>query len=424
MPRETLLEDHCLAVTDGTIAMLGSPEEVQAAHPDLPVIHLDQHLLVPGLVNCHGHAAMTLLRGYADDTNMMSWLMESIWPVEARLVDADFVYDGTRLAAAEMLRGGTTCAADSYFFPEAAGRAFEQMKMRAQLGLPVIKFSNAWARDEEEHIQKGLDFRDRVKNSPRITTAFAPHAPYSVTNEGFARVKMFAEEVDMPIHLHLHETAQEVEDSKKEFGVSPIKRLAELGILSPSLQAVHVTQLQAEDIDSLAANGCQVIHCPESNLKLASGYCPVQPLLDAGVNIALGTDGAASNNNLDLIEEVRTATLLTKMNSGNGENFPAWQALEMITLGGASCLGLDDRIGSLEVGKQADLAAFDLSGPRFQPSYNPVSHLIYAATGQDCSHVWVGGELLLEAGQLVQADLDSILHATQQWQARVLAVQT
>ena len=423
VPRQTLLEDHCLAVTDGTIAMLGTADEVQAAHPNLPEVRLDNHLLMPGIVNCHGHAAMTLLRGYVDDINMMRWLTDAIWPVEGKLVDADFVYDGTRLAAAEMLRTGTTCTADSYFFPEASGKAFEEMKMRAQVGLCVIKFSNAWARDEEDHIHKGLAWRDTAKNSPRITTAFAPHAPYSVTNEGFERVMMYAEELEMPIHLHLHETAQEVTDSVAEFGVSPVMRLKEIGVMSPGLQAVHATQLREDEIDVLAANGCHVIHCPESNLKLASGYCPVQALLNKGVNVALGTDGAASNNNLDMIEELRTATLLTKMNSGDAENFPAWAALEMLTIDGARCLGLESSIGSLEAGKQADMAAIDFSGLRFQPMYNPVSQLIYNATGQDTSHVWVGGDLLLEEGELVQADMPSILDATFKWQERIKAMQ-
>ena len=422
VPAATLLENHCIVVDQGRIAMSGSPEEAHAAYADLPEIDLDTHLLIPGLVNCHCHAAMSLLRGYADDLDMMTWLTDVIWPIEGALVDADFVYDGTRLAAAEMLRTGTTCVADSYFFPESAARAFEEMNIRAQVGLPVLRFGNAWAKNEEDHIHKGLAFRDRVKNSSLITTAFAPHSPYAVTDAAFEKVVRYAEQLELPIHLHLHETAQEVDDSVNEQGARPITRMRELGVMSPALQAVHMTQLRENEIELMATNGCQVVHCPESNLKLASGFCPVQSLRQCGVNVAIGTDGPASNNNLDLIGETRTASLVSKMVSGDASSLGTFAALEMMTINGARFLGLEDKIGSLEAGKLADMVAIDFSDFMFQPMYDPLSQLIYTASGQNVSHVWVGGEPLLDECEFTRVDLNAIVGRTARWQEKVKAV--
>ncbi len=419
VPAGTILEDHAIVVQNGSISEIGPAPDIRSRYPDLPLTTLNDHLLVPGFVNCHGHAAMTLLRGYADDLEMMTWLTEAIWPVEGKLVDDSFVFDGTRLAAAEMIRGGTTCAADMYFFPEAAARAFEDMKMRAQVSFPVIQFPTAWARDEEEHIHKGLAFHDEFKNASRITTAFGPHAPYSVTNAGFEKVVLYSEQLEMPMHLHLHETEKEVTDSISEHGVRPIARIAELGVISPSLQAVHMTQLRTDEIELLARGGVQVVHCPESNQKLASGFCPVESLRKQGVNVAVGTDGAASNNDLDLIAETRSASLLSKVVSGDATSLNAHASLEMMTMGGARFLGLDDDIGSLEAGKLADMTAIDFSSFRHKPMYNPVSQLINTASGQDVSHFWIGGDLLLDSGEFTQADMATIVARTTEWQERI-----
>ncbi|MBO6656426.1 MAG: TRZ/ATZ family hydrolase [Pseudomonadales bacterium] len=419
VPRRTLLTDHSLVVQNDRIEALLPRDAAVSQFADATELRLDQHLLTPGFVNCHGHAAMTLLRGFADDREMMDWLTKWIWPIEGRLVDAQFVYDGTRLAVMEMVMGGTTCAADSYFFPEAAARAFSDMHFRAQVGMPVMQFDNAWANGEEDHIHKGLAFRDSVRNQPRLTTAFAPHAPYSVTDEGFEKVRLYSEQLDAPIHLHLHETTQEVRDAINESGLRPVARMQELGLLSASLQAVHMTQLREDEIEQLAANGVQVVHCPESNMKLASGTCPVAQLVEAGVNVAIGTDGAASNNDLDMIQETRSASMLSKLASGDATSLSADQCLEMMTLGGARFLGLSDDIGSLEPGKQADLCAIDLSNPAFQPIFNPVSQLIYTATARDVSAVWIAGRQLLANDQLVESDTSSIVRAANGWKAQV-----
>ena len=352
---------------------------------------------------------------------MMRWLLDAIWPLEAQLASPEFVYDGTRLAALEMLRTGTTCAADSYYFPDASSRAFGEMKLRAQIGLMVINSSNAWARDEEEHLRKAVATHDALAHLPLLTTALAPHAPYSVTDQGFEKTQVYAEELDLPIHLHLHETAQEVEDAVREKGQRPLARLQGLGLASPRLQAVHCTQLLDEEIAALGEAGAQVAHCPESNLKLASGLCPVARLRAAGVNVALGTDGAASNNDLDLLAEGRTAALLAKAVAGDATSLSAYETLEALTLGGARFLGLDAEIGSLEPGKKADLAAVDLGGFRFMPLYDPVSQCIYAANGQDVSHVWVDGELLLNAGKFTRADAAEIVAKALAWREKVHA---
>jgi 5-methylthioadenosine/S-adenosylhomocysteine deaminase len=422
IPAGALLLNHSLVIEGDRIVALVPHADALARYPDVPDLELEGHLLTPGFVNAHGHAAMTLLRGIADDREMMDWLTNWIWPIEGELVSDQFVYDGTRLAALEMIMGGTTCAADTYFFPEAASRAFTQMHFRAQVGMPVLQFANAWARNEEDHIHKGLAFRDSIKNSSLVTTAFAPHSPYSVTDDGFNKVQLYAEQLDLPIHLHLHETATEVTDSIREHGARPIERMNKLGILSPSLQAVHMTQLRDDDIEMLALNGVHVAHCPESNMKLASGFCPVGKLMVKNINVAIGTDGAASNNDLDMIQEARSASLLSKATTGDATSLDAQNCLEMMTINGARFLGLEEDIGSLEPGKLADITAVDLSHPAFQPIYNPISQLIYTASARDVSHVWIGGKRVMDNRQLPGTDTQSILAATRQWQQKITAV--
>lgn len=422
VPRDTLLTGHSIVIRDQQISDLMPTDAARLQYPDAPETLLEQHIVVPGFINVHGHAAMTLLRGLADDREMMDWLTNWIWPIEAQLVSEQFVYDGTRLAALEMLMSGTTCAADTYFFPEAAARAFTDMGLRAQVAMPVLQFGNAWARDEEDHIHKGLAFRDTIRNSQLISSAFAPHSPYSVSDEGFKRVRLYSEQLDVPIHLHLHETATEVSDAVTETGMRPIERLRLLGLITPALQAVHMTQLRDDEIRLLATNGVHIAHCPESNMKLASGICRVTELREQGINVAIGTDGAASNNDLDMLQEARSASMLAKVASADATSLNAFEALEMMTINGAKLLGLDDVIGTIEIGKLADLTAIDLSGPTFAPMYNPLSQLIYTATGRDVSDVWVNGEHRVKARQLA-GDINSILGATAKWQQKIANLQ-
>ena len=418
VPANTVLSEHSVVLSDETIVAVLPRETARTRYPDATVTTLAEHVLIPGLINAHGHSAMTLLRGYADDLPLMTWLTDHIWPVEAAHVDESFVRDGTNLAAAEMLETGTTCVADTYFFPEAAARAFSDAGIRAQVSLPVIQFPNAWARDESEHITRGLAFRDAFRNVPLITTAFAPHSPYTVTDEGFRRIAVLAQELDIPIHLHLHETATEVDQSVESLGMRPLRRMLELGLTGPHLQTVHMTQLIDAEIDALVTNGIHVAHCPESNMKLASGICPTARLLEAGVNLALGTDGAASNNNLDMFGAMRAAALLAKV-SGSATDLPAGAVLEMATLGGARMLGREQDLGSIEPGKRADLTAVNLSGTTTQPVYDPVSAIVYACSGSDVTHTWVDGALQYADSTHVSINREALMQTVRGWQQRI-----
>ena len=415
VPEGCVLEDHAVVLDQGRIAALLPSAQARAAYPDASVTTLPSHVLMPGLVNAHTHAAMTLLRGLADDLPLMQWLQQHIWPAEARHVSPDFVRDGTLLAVAESLQGGVTCLNDMYFHPEAAAQAALQGGIRMALGILVMQFPTGYASDAQDYLSKGLAVRDTLRHEPRLSFCMAPHAPYTVSDASFQTVAMLAEQLDLPIHLHLHETEDEIRQSMAEHGVRPIQRLERLGVLGPRLLAVHAVHLLDHEVALLASHGCHVVHCPGSNLKLASGIAPVAQCLEAGVGVALGTDGAASNNRLDLFEEMRLAALLAKAASGRADTLPAHQALRLATLEGARALGLESRIGSLEPGKQADLVAVNLSSPDLSPCYDPVSHLVYAASRRDVSHVWVDGERLLSEGELVRFDLDALRSRVAAW---------
>lgn len=419
IPTGTVLAEHALAVNEGRI--VGIITRAQAAKVQSRVRReLPGHVLIPGLINAHGHAAMSLFRGLADDLPLMTWLQEHIWPAEARWVNEDFIRLGTRLAIAEMLRGGTTCFADMYFHPEVAAEAAIEAGIRAQLAFPVIDNPIPGARDSAEATAKGLKLRDELKHNSLINVAFGPHSPYTVGDATLANVRMLADELEMPVHMHVHETAGEVSDALAQGGERPLQRLKTLGLLNPRLQAVHMTQIDDDDLELLVNHGVSVIHCPESNMKLASGVCPVQRLLDAGVNVALGTDGAASNNDLDMFGEMRTASLLAKSSTGLPTALNAHQALHMATMGGALAMGIAEETGSLEVGKSADIAAVDLSALVHQPVYHPVSQLLYTCNASQVSHVWVAGREKVKASQLILPDQDGLLAAVNQWSQQIL----
>ena len=418
-PHGLTLENHCVAINRGRIEAIVPSDEARRDWTADEVIELPGHALIPGLVNAHTHAAMNLMRGLADDLKLMDWLQNHIWPAEQRWVSERFVEDGTLLAAAEMLRGGTTCFNDMYFFPDHIALAADQIGIRASVGLIVIDFPTVWAADADEYLRKGLEVHEHYRNHPLISTTFAPHAPYSVSDAPLERVRVLAEELDLPVHIHLHETADEVDQALHTNGVRPLERIAELGLLSPRLLAVHMTQMMDAEIESFAHSGAHIVHCPESNMKLASGFCPVAKLLDAGINVALGTDGAASNNDLNMIGEMRSAAMLGKLVAGDPAALPAETVLRMATINGAQALGLDQEIGSIEPGKAADLTAVRMDTLEALPVYNPVSHLIYATGRHQVSDVWVAGRQLLRDGELVSADLPTLLDSARDWGARI-----
>ncbi len=418
-PQNTIHHHYSIAVHEGRIHdLLPKQEILKKYHSDVE-INLDNHVLIPGFINTHTHSPMSLMRGLADDLPLMDWLNNHIWPTEQKHVSAEFVFDGSLLACAEMIRSGTTCFNDMYFFPEETARAVEQSSMRAKLGLILIDFPSAWAKDADEYLSKGIELHDQLHNNSLISTAFAPHAPYTVSDEPLKRIATYAEELDIPIHIHLHETANEVEQAISQTGKRPIKRLNELGLLSPRLLAVHMTQLTDAEIKLVAETGAHVLHCPESNLKLASGFSPIFKLQQAGINVTLGTDGAASNNDLDIIAEMRTAALLAKAVANNASAMPAEDVLRMATINAAKALGLDTEIGSIEIGKSADITAVDLSGIENQPVYNPVSQLIYSAGRENVSNVWVAGNHLLKDRELTTLDEKAILDKAAYWQNKI-----
>jgi len=418
-PDDRVLTDHSLVIHEGRIVAVLPTGQARAQYRGTTELTLDRHALIPGLVNAHTHVAMSLLRGLADDLHLMDWLQHHIWPAEARWVNEEFVHDGTELAIAEMLRGGTTCFNDMYFFPEVTARVAANVGMRAMVGLILIDFPTTYAANPDEYLTKGLALHDAYRSHPLIHTAFAPHAPYSVSDAPLDRVRVLADELDIPIHMHIHETAHEIEQAVQQSGQRPLARLNALGVVSPALLAVHMTQLTDAEIALCAANGVSVLHCPESNLKLASGFCPVHELLAAGINVALGTDGAASNNDLDMLGELRSAALLGKAVSGDASAVPAYQALRMATLNGAIALGLGDEIGSLVPGKWADLCAVRLDDIEATPLYHPLSQLVYASNRHQVSDVWVAGEHLLKDRALTRMDEVDILRRARQWQARI-----
>ncbi len=418
----SVLEAHCVAVDEsGRIIEVLPTSQAASRYQAKNEITRDQHALIPGLVNAHTHAAMSLLRGFADDLPLMQWLQEHIVPAESRWVNSDFVSDGTDLAIAEMLRGGTTCFNDMYFFPDRVAERAARHGIRACVGMIMLDFPTAWAANPDEYLSKGLAVHDEYRHHPLITTAFAPHAPYTVSDEPLQRIRTCADELDVPIHIHVHETADEVEQGVSQLGIRPLARLDGLGMLNPGLLAVHMTQLNESEIARIAEAGVHVLHCPESNMKLASGICPVTELDAAGVNIALGTDGNASNNDLDMFGEMRSAALLAKVASGRADALPAWRVLRMATLGGARALGLEQEIGSIEAGKKADLAAVRMDGADMVPVFNPISHLVYTAHRGHVSDAWVAGRQLLSSGVLTQMDETAVIARARQWGERISA---
>ncbi len=412
-PADTTLEGHALAVDRGRIVALLPVAEAIARYAPREHLQLTEHVLLPGLVNLHTHAAMTLLRGLADDLPLMRWLNERIWPAEARHMSPGFVHDGTLLACWEMLRGGITCFNDMYFFPEAAAAAAKAAGIRAALGITVIEFPTAYASDAADYLSKGLATRDALRDEPLLSFCIAPHAPYTVSNRTFERIATLSDQLDLPVHIHLHETREEIAESIRQHGMRPLARLQRAGLVGPGLIGVHAVHLEPDELSLLAEHGCRIAHCPTSNMKLASGIAPVAQLAAHGVGIGLGTDGAASNNRLDLFREMRHAALLAKAATEDATVLPAAAVLRMATLEGATALGLQHEIGSLEAGKAADLCAVRLDDWTIQPCVDPVSHLVYAAGREHVSHTWVAGRLRIRDGLpegLDPADLHALAH--------------
>ncbi|MEM8547204.1 MAG: TRZ/ATZ family hydrolase, partial [Pseudomonadota bacterium] len=418
---QQLIENAAVAVHDGRIAAIGPADAVAPHWTAKHTVNRPDCLLIPGFVNAHTHAAMTLLRGVGDDLPLATWLNEKIWPLEGQFVSEDMVRDGSRLAVMEQIRGGVTCFNDMYFCPDTVAHVASEARMRVAVGLIVLDFPTMWAADATEYLARAQAVHDQLAGNALVTTQFAPHAPYTVSAETLARVRTLADQLDLRVHTHLHETAAEVANHLGEHGQRPFAHLDEIGLVNGNLLAAHMTQMQPDELERAGASGMSIVHCPESNLKLASGIAPVADMLAAGINVALGTDGAASNNNLDMIGEMRTAALLSKVTTGDATALPAHQALRMATYNGAMALGIEDVTGSLELGKWADMTCIDLTAPHLTPCYDPVSALVYSAQPADVRDVWVAGRAVLTDKTLTTIDSEATLARAQEWRTRIHA---
>ncbi len=425
-PKGVVLEHYSAALLDNKIISILPTTEALSLFTATESFELKQHVLMPGLINAHGHAAMSLFRGLADDLPLMEWLNDHIWPAEGEWVSENFVRDGTELAIAEMIRSGTSCFSDMYFFPNIAAKTANKIGIRAQFCCPVLDFPTIWGTGPDDYIEKALKLSDEYKSNSLINIGLGPHAPYTVSDQPLEKIRDIALESNLPIQIHLHETQHEVDDAIIQSGQSPIQRLKKLGLIGPDipLQCVHMTALSPQDIEILSTSNVQIIHCPESNLKLASGFCEASKLLDSGINVALGTDGAASNNDLDMFGEMRTAALIAKPIAKNAAALDAATALEMATLGGAKALGLDQKTGSIEIGKCADLIAINLDALNSQPSFDPISDIVYSVASNQVSHHWINGKLLLQDGKLLNLDVKNIISKAQQWAAKIKSTDT
>ncbi len=424
IPRQTVYENHAIVIEANKIVDICSAAEVYKQYEANEVVRLAEHVLIPGLINLHTHAAMSLMRGLADGLSLTPWLQEHIWPAETKLISPEFIYDGAMLASAEMLSSGVTTFNDMYFFPESTANACLKMGMRTNLGLVVLEFPTQYANDADAYIEKGLAVRDHLRDEALVSFSFAPHAPYTVSDKTFERVATLANQVQIGVHTHLHETEDELVQSKKEYGLRPLLRLANIGLLGPNMTFAHCVHMDSTEIHMLAEHRCNIVHCPSSNLKLASGIAPVSQYLDANINTGLGTDGAASNNRMDIFTEMRLAALLAKGESGDAAVLPAHTALEMATINGAKALGQDDKLGSIEKGKLADLTAISLSALDMQPIFDPISHLIYVAGREHVTHTWVDGELRYHqptesAGVYQGAEPRELSDIVSKWQTKV-----
>lgn len=423
VPERTILEHHTIVINNGIILDILPKEQALKRYDATHGLDFPRHVLTPGLINCHGHAAMSLFRGMADDYPLQTWLENYIWPAEGQWVSEEFVRDGTELAMIEMLRSGTTTFSDMYFFPNVVAKAASDAGMRAQITFPVFDFPSAWGQAPDDYIRKGLQVRDDFKHNDLIDVVFGPHSPYTVNDEAMKKVAMLAAELDINVHIHLHETQQEVDNELAASGQRPLQKLANFNLLTPRTQLVHMTALSDEDMELVKQSGAHIVHCPNSNMKLASGSCPIEQLQLADINIALGTDGAASNNSLDMFSEMRSAAMLAKLSSGNAAAFGAWQTLEAATLGGARAMGIEHSVGSLEIDKQADIIAVDMSAPELQPIYNPLSQLIYNNCGQLVSHSWINGQLVLADREPTTLKMSDCIRKANDWRDKINADQ-
>ena len=410
-----------VAVDGGAIVGVGPRHEVEGAYRGRERIDAGGKLIMPGLLNAHTHAPMTLFRGIADDLPLETWLYKYIWPAETKLLSPDFVRLGTQLAAAEMIRSGTVLFCDMYYFEDDIAEACKEAGIRVVIGEALVDFPTANCQTPEDQLKYTEYLLSQWNDDPLVVPSVQPHSPYAASSELMQQSKELADEYGAPYLLHVSETQSEVRESIEKYRRTPVGRLADLGLLGPTTVAIHGVHLTDEDIELLAQYETGVVHCPESQLKLASGFTPVPKLLEAGVKVGLGTDGAASNNDLDMFGEMGTAAKVHKVIAGDPTTMPARQALSMATLEAARVLGLDDRLGSLEVGKRGDIIVLDLDVPHMVPVYNITSHLVYAAHSSDVRTVIIDGRVVMRDRELLTLDEGEIFARAREMAHEIVA---
>lgn len=418
-PENKILENYALIIKDHKIIDLLAQEKVSDIYQAETVINKDHHVLMPGLINAHTHLAMSYYKGVGSDLPLNQWLSDYIWPSESATVSAEYVYDATKHALVECLRSGVSCVNDLYFYMNDVASALSEAGMRGRLAHCIFNFETPWAKSVESSFEQAENLINNLKNNQLISVAIGPHSPYAVDDQMMQRVIQLSKIHNLPIHIHLHETKKEVDDYKEKYGVSPIVRFFEKGWLNEKTIGIHLTQLDEKDIDCIVKSKMKVVHCPESNMKLASGISPIQKLLDLGVTVAIGTDGSASNNDIDMISEMKSASFLSKIATGNPESISAKKALEMATINGAKALGFESEIGSLEIGKSADFIAIDFNYPETLPVYDPFAQIVYAASRNQVSDVWVNGKCLMDQYKLLTINNDGLNQNQNKWSLKI-----
>lgn len=417
--RNRVLENHALAVKDGKIIALLPQQEARQKYQAAREEHFAAHAVLPGFINSHTHLAMNVFRGLADDLELLDWLTNHIWPREAKWVSAEMVADGSLIAIGELIRSGSICFNDMFFYPEEAVKAVDRAGIRGHIGMHVMNVPNNWASGVEESFAKCEAVYNEFHQHDLVTLTYAPQSVYTVPEKDLARIRDLAEKQDLKINIHCQESQTDIDGALSLNNKRPLRCLHDLGMVTPRLIAIHMTQLDERDFEILGEGKPNIVHCPESNMKLASGACPVQKLIDMGINVALGTDGAASNNDLDMIGEMRTAAFLGKLSTMNPRAVSAETALKMATINGARALGIDHVTGSLTPGKSADFIAIDLGRIETQPLYNPVSQIVYAASRDQVTDVWVRGKQLLKNRMLTTLDEKELLVKAEAWHKKL-----
>lgn len=417
----SVIRDGAVAVTGTDITGTGSFDEISEKYSSDNITDGENRVIFPGLINTHTHAPMVYFRGLADDLPLQDWLEKHIWPAETKWLTEEFVSDSIELAVLEMLKAGVTTYADQYFYQNAAGKKLEKLGMRGVLGAGIIDFPSLYAKTADDYFTNAKNLIENWKDSDLVTPCIAPHATYTCGPDNYKRAKEMAEKYDVMIHTHLAETQFEVSETERRYGKTPVEYFEDIGLLSDRLFAAHCVWLTDNEIELLAKRNVGVSHCIESNLKLASGFAPVDRLLKAGVIVAFGTDGAASNNDLCILGEMSTAAKVHKAVSGDPTVLDSRTALMMATKNGAHILGLGDTVGTLEEGKKADLVIASLDRPHLLPIYDIYSHITYCMRPSDIETVMVNGKIVVQDSRLVTADEEEILATARKWQKKIIS---